>query len=158
MSDREVIQRAVEKVWRECRHPALERDDLEQEGWLAVLEAEAASRAPAPGPHRPGYVFLRAAGGMRDARRRAARQIPEGSDDAPELAEDRTDDVIAGIHVREQLRRFSTRREATPAMRQVLHGLVAGRTVGDLAAERGCSTSAVFQIAYRVEWLMSMLR
>ena len=156
--DAALIARVAGYVQRECHHPALTRDDLVQEGWLAMLEAEAAGRVPGIGPHRAAYLAVRTSGAMRDARRRAMLEVPAGDAEAPEDGHDPTPDVIDAVHVRRQLERFSARREATPAMREVLHALLAGRTLREIARDRACTTSAVLQIARRVEWLMAMLR
>ncbi len=158
--DPAVIERAARRVHLECPSLALNREDLAQEGWLALLEAQAAARLPADEPHRSAYAAVRAMGAMRDARTRAEREVPgaDGDGTVPELPDDGAPDPVGRVFVRQQLARFRSSRGVTEAMRQVLDGLLAGQTVGQIAAKRGCHPSAVTQIARRVEWSMAMVR
>lgn len=157
--DPAVIERAARRVRLECPSLALTGEDLEQEGWLALLEAQAAGRLPADEPHKLAYGVVRAMGAMRDARTRAEREVPgaDGGGQVPELPDEAATDPADRVYVRQQLARFRRCRGATAAMHQVLDGLLAGQTVAQIAARRGCHPSAVTQIARRVEWAMAML-
>jgi DNA-directed RNA polymerase specialized sigma24 family protein len=76
-SDAEAIRIAAAWVCRAGRPYAMDRDDLIQTGWLAVLEAQAAGRLPAGGQHRRGYIIQRAYGQMRDTAAKVRAQMPE---------------------------------------------------------------------------------
>jgi hypothetical protein len=159
MSDDAVVRRSVALAMKEGWHHALTPADLYQEGWLAVLEADHRRRAPVAGHHRAAYLAMRTLGAMRDARQKMMRQAR--NDVAAGAEAEWVDDgeyLVDRAHVQAQLRRFLGRREPTPAMRDVLVGLVAGEQVGQIAARRGSTVSAVYKAAERVDWLMAMLR
>lgn len=157
-SDTRLIDRCASAVAREGWHHALERRDLVQIGWLAMLEAQARGRVPAADPHRSAYLRVRIMGAMRDARRSDMAALP---DHYAEL----TDDTAAyetsaedRCYVRQQAARFFSRPAATPAMRRALLLLLDGLTIGEAAKALGVSVSAVSQVLRRCEWTMAMLR
>lgn len=158
MRDAQIVRRSAWHAMRDGAHHAMTRDDLMQEGWLAALEADAAGRAPAGGHHRAAYLTMRTLGAMRDARRRMPRQVPEHDGRDPPAGVDDGEALIDRAHVQGQLRRLRECRAMTPAMRQVLDALVAGDTIAEIARARGCSISAVYKVADRLDWLAAMLR
>jgi len=143
--DCEAIVKAAALRVRETRHFAVSDQDLEQEGWLALLEAQAAGRLPAEtGPHRQGYATLRARGAMRDACR-AARRF--GDDKYGEAGKDLAACTEPGpfekTYYREILALHDT--HATDKMREALRRVLQGGYGEEVAEELGISPSAFSQ-------------
>ena len=153
-----IIRRSAARVAATGHHAAVTREDMIQEGWLAVLEAEAAGRVPGMGPHRAAYLTLRTMGAMREASRRAKRQLPDDHCALPECLPADSLGPERAAHLLGQVRRFERCGAATPRMRRALRLLLSGHSSGDAAAEMGVSTSAVSHLLRRVDWLMAMLR
>jgi len=164
--DSAMIRRAAELVRRECpSHAATGRDDMIQEGWLALLEAQARGRLPPdPGPHRYAYITQRTMGAMRDARRKAFRALPDDVSQLPSpdtevgAGDSAEDDMLDRAHVLGQARRILGHPRATPVMRDTLRALISGETLAEIAQRRGCSVSAAYKVGERLDWLGAMLR
>lgn len=63
---------------------AISRDDLKQEGYLAILKAQRAGKLPEDKKHQRGYIFRRALGAMVDAQRTSCKQFPVYLDEIEE--------------------------------------------------------------------------
>ena len=87
---------ATEKLIANCANavgrylnPALTRQDLLQEGRMALLESLRAGRVPADPAHRTHYILRRVRGAMQDCNRAVREQQPDDvraiSDATPEI-------------------------------------------------------------------------
>lgn len=125
--DATLVKHAVSAVWRCGTHPSLERQDLEQIGWLALLEAQAAGKLPDDAGHRTAYVLRRMTGAMIDASRAANRR---GTD--PVLCDSRAADVAAALLC-----------DPSPGPERIVDARMQLRRIMALGTERACEAVAL---------------
>ena len=144
-TDEVVIASCARRVWRGYV-PGLTRDDLMQEGRIALWLAQQLGRVPEEPEHRRRYIITRVTGAMRDAVGRAHRQLPmacgDGDCDAPpEPASAAAPD--ARMQMR-QLVAFVTRR-GSERMKQCLEMLADGIPCNEVADRMGVTPTRVGQ-------------
>lgn len=153
-TDEALIAQCAGRSWR-GRSPGLTRDDMLQEGRIAVWLATREGRIPAEPEHRRHYVLRRALGAMRDANRRAWRQQPMQAD---ELDDNDAPDT-AGPEARLQLRQLIAllTRRASPCVRRCVELLAEGCDDAEVAAAMHVSPSRVSQMRKQARRLVSAL-
>lgn len=126
------------------RSPGLTRDDMLQEGRLAIWLAAREGRIPDDPEHRRRYVQRRALGAMRDANRRDWRQQPI---EACELGDNHAPDT-AGPEARLQMRELIglLMRRASPRVCRCIELLAEGCDDAEVAAAMGVSPTRVSQL------------
>lgn len=143
--DEAIIAACARRFWRGLS-PGLTRDDLMQEGRIALWVAQQLGRVPEEADHRRRYVIARVTGAMRDANRRAWRQQPMGVDeldDARHHAETTGAGPDAILQMREFIGHIAAR---SPGLRRCLEALADGMAVGEVAASLGVSPSRISQL------------
>lgn len=136
-------------AWRVGRRtdPGIARDDLLQEGRLALWLADRDGRIPDDPQHARNYVIRRALGAMRDADRAARRQYPHESTDDDD--EPRHEPVAPGTPERaHQLRQVVARiaRRGSEQLQQCVELLADGLTVAEVGAVLRVTETRVSQI------------
>lgn len=143
MQDDEKILRSC--AWRARPGLGLTRDDLLQEGRLALWLARSAGRVPSGDDlHARRYLAQRAYGAMADASRTARGQWPAEVD---ELATEH-EGLGAGPDAQAQVRQAIERlvRKGSPKVRECISLLAGGSSRREAARAMGVSASRVSQI------------
>ena len=137
------------------RSPGLTRDDMLQEGRLAIWLAAREGRIPADPEHRRRYVQRRALGAMRDANRRDWRQQPI---EAVELADNDAPDT-ASPEARVQMRQLIglLMRRASPRVSRCVELLAEGCDDAEVAATMRVSPSRVSQLRKEARQIVAAL-
>lgn len=153
-TDEALIAQCAGRSWRGRSH-GLTRDDMLQEGRIAVWMAAREGRIPAEPEHRRHYVLRRALGAMRDANRSAWRQHPLevgelGDNDSPDTASPE-----ARLQLR-QLIALLTRR-APPCVLRCVELLAEGNDDAEVAAAMHVSASRVSQMRKQAREIVSAL-
>jgi RNA polymerase sigma factor (sigma-70 family) len=145
--DEAIIAGCARRFWRGLS-PGLTRDDLMQEGRIAIWLAERAGRVPADHEHRVRYIRARALGAMRDANRRAWRQLPmavdELDEEKPQAAGDAQPDAI--LQLRQLIAHFARRGSAR--VKECVDLCASGCTGDEIATRMGISRSRVSQLQH----------
>lgn len=152
--DEVLIARCASRTYR-GRSPGLTRDDMLQEGRLAVWLAGRDGRIPAEPEHRRRYLLRRALGAMRDANRTAWRQQPMEADeyrdhDAPDTA-----GPEATLQLRELIALLA--RRASPRVARCIGLLAEGNDDAEVARAMGVSPSRVSQMRKEARRLVAAL-
>ena len=145
-ADEAIVQRCARHASRYLS-PGLTRDDLRQEGRLALLVAQRDGKVPDDSLHRERYTARRVLGAMLDANRSAWRQQPasvsaiDDDDDARAqiAAVDAQPDVIC--QMRQAVKRILSR--GTPQLIACLDLLSSGLLGEEVAERMGVSPSRV---------------
>lgn len=137
--------------------PGLAREDLLQEGRLAIWQARCEGRVPADAVHARRYLARRALGAMIDANRAAWKQLPltvnELGDDTPVQAVSAQPDTL--LHLRQVLERVLAR--GAGRVGQCLELLARNYTQAQAARELGVSQSRISQLRRRARRIASHL-
>lgn len=135
-------------AWRASRglSPGLTRDDMLQEGRLALWLAERDGRVPADPLHASHYLARRVLGAMQDANRAAWRQQPptvnELTPDTPTRDSPEAPDAVAQMH--EALERIVSR--GTAQLVRCLELLADGQDDASASRALGVSKSRISQL------------
>lgn len=143
------VKQAAEYINKENFNSSLTKEDLFQEGCLAILIAIKENRVPEDEPHRSSYIFVRAAGAMRDARRKARNDLILYESELPEYPDKHPVDFDR-LLASQKISNFKKSKKTTPAMIQVFDALIEGKSLHEIAIERKASISAVSRIVKRV--------
>lgn len=153
LPDDKIVARSA-RIARQYLHTSLTPDDLIQEGWLAILEAQRDGRVPDDLAHRERYVSVLTLGAMIDACRAARVRWPVGmvelDDGHDEAGHDSTERTV---QVRQAVQRFEAK--ATPSMLAVVRKLAEGLTTVEAARALGVSHSAAWQALAKARALLA---
>jgi RNA polymerase sigma factor (sigma-70 family) len=153
--DDALIRRCVSYVYRGLS-PSLTRDDLLQEGRIAIWLADRDGRIPSDPLHRRRYIRRRAIGAMVDANRQAWRQQPidvcELGDEHHAESADRPD---LSLQLRQLLEHLT--HTATERTLECIELLAEGRSAVEVAGVMGVDPSRVSQLRREAKRLVAEL-
>lgn len=154
-ADEAIVQRCARHASRYLC-PGLTRDDLRQEGRLALLVAQRDCKVPDDPLHREKYTARRVLGAMLDANRTAWRQQPasvsainESTHERP--AVDAQPDVICQL--RQAIKRLLS--HGTPQLIACLDLLASGLRGDEVAERMGVSPSRVSTLKAEARMLVA---
>jgi RNA polymerase sigma factor (sigma-70 family) len=146
MTDDQIIRACAWRV-RRYASPGLDRDDVLQEGRIAMWQARQAGRVPADAVHAERYLLRRVRGAMIDAHRAEWRQRPpsvstldDGEEQVGGVSPQQPD---AAAQARQALARVIER--GSSRMLECLAGLI-GADAAEVARELGIDASRVSQL------------
>lgn len=152
MTDDEILRACA---WRARRYasPGLERDDVLQEGRIALWLARKSGRIPEDALHAERYLLRRVLGAMVDAYRTDWRQRPHNVDELTDLtpgevAPERPD---SQLQMRQAIERVITNGSA--GVVRCFWMLVDGSKVSEVARDMHVSESRVSQLRRRAREL-----
>lgn len=136
-------ERSVRRILR-GQYVGYTRDDLLQEGRLALWLARAGNKVPDEPEHARRYLARRASGAMLDSVRAARRQIPKYEKDAQELMIGSESDPTARLRMKDMIDRLVQKGSGT--LLECVDMLVAGHEPKEVAQSLGVSESRVSQL------------
>ncbi len=149
LADDEAIVRAAERTVRRIlrgQYVGYTRDDLLQEGRLAVLVARRLGRVPDDTEHARRYLARRAQGAMLDSVRAARRQMPQQADELTTIAPLPAANIDPSARLRMRGAVELLYRRCTPRVIECVELLATGLRQCDVAREMGVSESRVVQM------------